>query len=120
MKIDEVLDEVLDLFEMANLRKSETGLPVNIYVSSGGTVNERHGPRIKVMNSSSDKFDVHSTVSVMLKKDIVDEDVIGYNKLDSKVLNAVRQYINLNYDCLMGYWKDEISTTELVHKLKKI
>ena len=117
MKIDEVLE---DLFEMANLRKTETGLPVNIYVSSGGAIKGRHGPRIKVMYKSSDKFDINSTVSVLLKKDIDEDDVIGYDKLDSNIFNAIKQYLNLNYDCLLEYWKDDISTMELMNKLKKI
>ena len=57
-----------DLFEMANLRKSSTGLPVNIYISSGGAVKERHGPRLKAMILKSDKFDFTRTISIKLKK----------------------------------------------------
>ena len=57
-----------DLFEMANLKKSSTGLPVNIYISSGGAVKERHGPRLKAMILKSDKFDFTRTISIKLKK----------------------------------------------------
>ena len=65
-----------DLFEMSNLRKSETGLPVNIYVSSGGSVKEQHSPRLKAMIKTSNKFMPHDTVSVLLKRDITSNDVV--------------------------------------------
>jgi hypothetical protein len=107
-----------DLFEMSNLRKKFTGLPVNIYVSSGGSVNKRHGPRIKVMNSLSDRYDPHDTISVMLKKDITQDDVVGYSRLSPDVINEIRDYINMHYDTLMKYWNDEIATDELIELLK--
>ena len=109
-----------DLFEMSNIRKSESGLPMNIYVSSGGSVNMRHGPRIKVMNTSADKFNPNSTISIILKKDITDDDIIGYQSITADELKKIRQYINLNYDTLLAYWNDEISTTEMATALKKI
>jgi hypothetical protein len=112
--------KISQLFEMSNLRKSETGLPMNIYVSSGGSVNTQHGPRIKVMVSTSDKMDPYDTVSVMLKKDITPADVIGYKRLPESVIGVLRTYININYDTLIKYWNDELSTTEMIAQLKKV
>jgi len=111
-----------DLFEMANLRKSSTGLPVNIYISSGGAVKERHDPRLKAMILKSDKFDFTRTISVKLKKDIDKDDIIGYENetIDANTLKALRKYINLNLEVLMKYWDEKIDTTELITKLKKI
>lgn len=109
-----------DLFEMSNIRKSESGLPVNIYVSSGGSVNKQHGPRIKAMMDSGDRFNPHHTVSIVLKRDITAHDVIGYEQLPPQVLHAIRDYINLNYDVLLAYWNDEISTKEMIMGLKKL
>jgi hypothetical protein len=109
-----------DLFEMSNIRKSESGLPVNIYVSSGGSVNKQHGPRIKVMINASDRFNPHQTVSVVLKQNITQDDVVGYEQLPPKVLEPLRNYINLNYDLLMAYWNDQISTKEMVMGLKSL
>ena len=124
MKIQEIYNRLFtpkdELFEMANLRKKDTGLPVNIYVSSGDVISRRHGPRIKVMYDTGDKFNHYKTVSVILKKDITDDDVVGYERLPSSILNPVRDYINLNYDILMGYWNDDISTLELGTLLKKL
>lgn len=113
MKLDE-------LFEMSNLRKVDTGLPVNIYVSSGGSTNHQHGPRLKAMITSSDKFNHNETISIMLKKDITKDDVIGYGKISNETLNKLRDYINLNYDILMKYWNDEIGTVQMIHGIKKL
>ena len=78
MKIQEIYNRLFSsrdqLFEMANLRKKDTGLPVNIYVSSGDSISKRHGPRIKVMYDTGDKFDHYKTVSVLLKRDITADD----------------------------------------------
>jgi len=109
-----------ELFEMSNIRKTTSGLPVNIYVSSGGSVNSRHGPRIKVMTNSGDKFNPNETVSVMLKKNITEDDVIGYDSLPPNVLIALRKYINVNFNTLMKYWNDEIDTAQMIHMLRKI
>jgi hypothetical protein len=112
--------EADELFEMSNIWKAESGLPVNIYVSSGGSVNQQHGPRIKAMIDSGDKFNPHNTISIMLKKDITIHDVVGYTQLPTKILDAFRNYINLNYDILIAYWNDEISTTEMIMGLQKL
>lgn len=122
MKLEEFVEteEERELFEMSNLRKSTTGLPVNIYVSSGGSVNNRHGPRLKAMFSNADKFNHSQTISVMLKKDVTKDDVIGYDKINPIILKALRTYINLNYEVLMKHWNDEIDSVELIQQLKKI
>lgn len=109
-----------DLFEMSNIRKSESGLPVNIYVSSGGSANKRHGPRINVMTNSGDRFNPHQTVSVILKRGITSDDVIGYDTLPQDVLQSIRTYVDLNYLTLIQYWNDEISTMEMLNQLKKL
>lgn len=109
-----------DLFEMSNIRKMESGLPVNIFVSSGGSVNHQHGPRIKAMISTGDKFNISDTVSIVLKRDITGADIIGYKTLPAAVISAIREYINLNYDTLLAYWDDEISTKELIDSLLPI
>ena len=124
MKFQEIYNRLFsardELFEMANLRKRETGLPVNIYVSSGGTVNKHHSPRIKVMYDTSNRFNPHATVSVILKQDVTPTDVVGYNNLPNHILTPIRNYINLNFDVLIDYWNDKIDTIELSRKLKKL
>ncbi|CAB4130263.1 hypothetical protein UFOVP116_351 [uncultured Caudovirales phage] len=109
-----------DLFEMSNIRKKESGLPVNIFVSSGGSINQQHGPRIKVMVDASDRFNISDTVSVLLKQDITSADIVGYNTLPTNVLTQVREYINLNYSVLSDYWYDRISTKEMILALQPL
>ena len=108
------------LFEMSNIRKKTSGLPVNIYVSSGGAVNKQHGPRIKVMTNTGDAFNSYQTISIMLKKNFTADDIIGYHSLPSDVLAAVREYVNLNYDTLLQHWNDEIDSIELATRLKPL
>ena len=75
---------------------------------------------IKAMVTSSDKMNPHETVSIMLKKDVTNNDVIGYQQLPPNILSQLRKYLNLNYDTLLKYWNDEISTSELISELKKL
>ena len=123
MKINEVEndDDIEEkLFEMSNLRKIDTGLPVNIYISSGGPTNQKHGPRLKAMINIGDKFDPYKTVSIMLKRDITENDIVGYHKLPAKIIDSLRQYINLNYDVLMAHWDDKIGSVEVIQQLKRL
>ena len=109
-----------ELFEMSNVRKKESGLPVNIYVSSGGSVNSQHGPEINVVTDTGDKFNPYKTVSVLLKRDLTADDVVGYESLPNSVVNSLRDYVNLNYDILIAYWNDEISTAEMISGLQRL
>ena len=108
-----------ELFEMSNIRKSASGLPVNIY-ASGGSVNHQHGPRIKIMTSSADKFNPHETVSVLLKRNITANDIIGYHSLPTQIISDVREFINLNYEVLLAHWNDELDSGEMYSKLQSI
>ena len=105
-----------DLFEMSNISKDESGLPVRIWVSSKMSAAERHGPRIKVQMPDNG----HPTVSILLKLNITNDDVVGYETIPSKILIPIREFINLNYDTLMKYWNDEISTKEMILSIKSI
>ena len=105
---------------MSNLRKQDTGLPVNVYVSSGGSVNKRHSPRIKVMRSSSDKMNPNETVSVILKKNITVDDIVGYDVIPTKTFEQIQKWVHINYETLMDYWNDDISTVEMIQRIKSL
>ena len=105
-----------DLFEMSNISREDSGLPVRIWVSSKMAAAQRHGPRLKVELPGSGS----PTVPVSLKKDITTDDVVGYNSLPAGVLNPLRDFINLNYDILIQYWNDEISTKQMILSIKAI
>jgi DNA modification methylase len=54
------------------------------------------------------------------KKDITIDDVVGYETIPTKILNPLRDFINLNYDVLIQYWNDEISTKQMILSIKGI
>ena len=101
-------------FEMANLRPDSTGLPMAIWVSEKGRA--RHGPRIKVSRQHGGRMDVYHTVSVTLDDP---PRVIG-GKLPAADLNAVRRYLALNREALLGFWNGEMDTVELVARLRRL
>jgi len=109
MKVD-------DLFEMSNIAREDSGLPVRIWVSSKMSVAERHGPRLKVELPGRGS----PTIPVLLKMNITDSDVIGYNRLPSKILIPLKTFINLNYDILIQYWNNDISTKQMILAIKGI
>ena len=105
-----------DLFEMSNISREDSGLPVRVWVSSKMSAAERHGPRLKVELPGKGS----PTIPVLLRMDITSDDVIGYVTLPAKILNPLRSFINLNYDILIQYWNDEISTKQMILSIKDI
>lgn len=105
-----------DLFEMSNISREDSGLPVRIWVSSKMSAAERHGPRLKVELPGTGS----PTIPVLLKKDITADDVVGYELLPAKILNPLRDFINLNYDILIQYWNDEVSTRQMILSIRSI
>jgi hypothetical protein len=105
-----------DLFEMSNISREDSGLPVRVWVSSKMSAAERHGPRIKIEIPGKGS----PTIPVLLKKDITVDDVVGYEYVPAKILNPLRDFINLNYDVLIQYWNDEISTKQMILSIKGI
>jgi hypothetical protein len=105
-----------DLFEMSNISREDSGLPVRVWVSSKMSAAERHGPRLKVELPGKGS----PNIPVLLKMDITADDVVGYDKLPAKILSPLRDFINLNYDILIQYWNDEISTKQMILSIRDI
>ncbi|HEX9843778.1 MAG TPA: hypothetical protein VGC20_13555 [bacterium] len=101
-------------FEMANLRPKNTGLPMVIWVSEKGRA--RHGPRIKVSRQHGSKMDALNTVSVTIDNE---PRVVG-GELPARDLDALKRYIALNIEPLLGFWNGELDTVELVARLRQI
>lgn len=103
------------LFEMSNLRPSETGLPMVVWIlpKSG---REKHGPRIKVQTKHGRKMDASNTVSVSVSDKPKIMAGSGLSQKDFKIISA---FINKHKEALMGYWDEELSTMELISKLNK-
>jgi len=100
--------------EMANLSKESTSLPVIIYVSDHRGVN--HGPRIKCNTGygrwTGQSFTVtieHEPRALGNTGDIKPADV-----------QTVVDWVKMNYEPLLQYWKLEIGIGELIAALQSI
>lgn len=104
-------NEFIDLFEMANVKQHETGLPMIIFVSPNNA-------RIKVQTNHSHKTRDDLFVSVSIDKD--NPEIVAGEGLSNKDFDLVQKYIKLNYNLLMSLWLDKISSTEFVNQSKRI
>lgn len=109
--------EIVDLFEMANLFPATTGLPVTIWVSSEGSNGRQfpQGPGIKVGNSP-ESIDIGVSVSVSIAM----KPVIHDGRLPKVVYDAVKKFIRKNMECLLDYWYGKIDTKQLLERIKKV
>jgi hypothetical protein len=104
-----ILMDNRNLWEMANLQTSLTGLKSVVFVS--WKANARHGPRIKVSNIAGRMHpDDNFTVTVENEPR-----VIGKCKLKQQDLENVIDWVKLNKNHLMDVWKngDEMNPTEV-------
>jgi hypothetical protein len=117
--LQEAAEEADRLFEMANLRQVETGLPMIIWadVDRKGSHNQ---PRLKVSTSHATRVGDDELVSVSIEDS---PKILQKNKQDvlsSADMQALSEYIRLNKAALLGYWNGEIGTLELHRHLKKV
>ena len=102
------------LFEMSNIRKSESGLPVNIWASYK---NASHGPRIKVQTNYGTKM-TDDFFSITISDE---PKVIGKTgEIKSSDIILVKKFIMLNKELLLKFWKDEIGASDVFNNLKKL
>lgn len=104
---------------MANMRTRRTGIDgAVIWVSPGefGGADSHHGPRINVM--LGDKVTTEGlkvAVSVRLTNPL---DVLG--RLPANVEKQVVKFINKNRNVLVGHWKGETDTEEMLKLIVSI
>ena len=120
-KLNEELKNYLienSLWEMANLKKTRTGLPVLIYISSNKS---SHGPRIKFLDSYADSigdnYDLLVPLTVSLNPEIPIDHKLNINIRD---FEKIRQWVIKNYDLLMSLYNDEIDEIEAGLKQQRI
>lgn len=128
-RINEIVDEVINkhlsamaegghlanddeaLNEMANLYLRRTGINTRIYISSR---EGRHGPRIKVYNSSNDES-FSMSIEDAPKVLIGNPDIVS-----NKVRGQVIRWIQINKEVLLYYWQHpEMDIDELLGKIQK-
>ena len=103
------------LYEMANIPKSDTHLPYDIWVDSSGRFrnNKHFEPRIKI------HFD-DNLIPFLIDKDnssIPDsvKQQLGFDKIAKQRL--IELWVKNHYELLMKHWKGEISDRELLNQL---
>jgi hypothetical protein len=104
-----------DLFEMANLSPSLTGLPMVVWISERG--GPRHDARVKVSLVHGRRARPDHTASVSIRPDVR---VVAGPALDTRDLELVRRWVELNRDALLAYWEGDLLTDEVIAKLKPV
>jgi len=107
--------EPMNLWEMANLGTSTTGLDGLIVWVSGGGEKLKHGPRIKVVRGTKFKPELSSTIPLTGIPRI-----IGNADLSQEEFAKLISWIEKNRQTILKYWNDEIHTAEMVNMIKKV
>jgi hypothetical protein len=116
MKVNEIGPDVPvapeDLFEMANLYPSTTGLPMTVWVSPRG--NAHHDVRVRVNMTDGDQIDIGDTAVVVVRS----TPCVIAGQLSPAGAQAVFRWISLNTDALVAYWEGQIDAEELCQMLR--
>lgn len=109
MNLKEIFNRQLRVADKANFYQNFTGVDAIIWVSPKYA---GHKPRVKVTKGDdSVSMSIEDEPEILAPKN---------PKLDVSVINAVKQWIGLNKETLIGYWDMEFDTSVLVSKLKKL
>lgn len=113
-KIAKARREPEDLYEMANLFPEDTGLPVTVWVSPRGRA--RLAARIKVCRGPGNRMVPSNTAVVAIEP----EPRLVEGRLQAEYLRPVMQWTALNSEALLAYWRGEIGTGALIHRLQRV
>ena len=111
--LDPVPDD--DLYEMANLSPSLTGLPMVVWISERGGA--RHDARAKVALVHGRRAHPHQSASVSVRPTV---EVVAGPALDRRDLELVRRWIEINREALLAYWNGDLLTDEIIGRLASI
>lgn len=109
------------LTEMSNLRKNQTGLPVNIWVDDIGVErkSKHNQPRIKFQNDNADRMH-EETISMSISEN---PEILQKNQkinISNEDVNKIKKFVKLNKNVLIEYWNQNIELLELFKRIKKI
>ena len=111
-----LLDELAEVEaeeEMVNLTEADTGIANIIFVSPKARM--RHGPRVKVAIDPPDSYSPYGKIAVVdFKGNLVAGD------MPADLLRQVQKFVELNEAVLTEYWLYQISTRELLNRLRQI
>ena len=104
----------VDLFEMANLSPTLTGLPMVVWVSERGRA--RHDVWIKVHMAHGRQMSISNTATVAVRP--IPRLIAG--QLSAADMQGVSEWIRLNEAALVDYWDGRIYTDELIQRLQRL
>jgi len=110
-----VADEPDDLFEMANLSPTLTGLPMIVWITERG--HARHDARVMVSLVHGRRARPDRTASVSVRPTV---EVVAGPEVDRRDLDLVRQWIELNRAAIIAYWNGDLLTDEVIARLRPI
>ncbi|RLI85205.1 MAG: hypothetical protein DRP01_06695 [Archaeoglobales archaeon] len=106
-----------NLYEMANVGPSKTGLPYGIWISHKGSV--RHGPRIKSYPEGYANKKSVVVVSIGADPEVIKKP--RRPKIPSASLGKLVEYVKKNQEILLQYWNDDdMDTQDLLSGLKAL
>jgi hypothetical protein len=108
-------DEADDLFEMANLSPTLTGLPMVVWISERGRA--RHDVRVKVSLTHGRRARPDRTASVSVRPKV---EIVAGRELDRRDMELVRQWIDLNREAIVAYWNGDLLTDEVIARLTPV
>jgi hypothetical protein len=92
-----------DPFDMSNLLGKKTGLPFVVWISPSMGVT--HNTRVKISRHPNVKRSELTTVEIRPLVRVI----VG--SLSADDLTLLQQWVELNYDTLIGYWEGDIEDT---------
>jgi hypothetical protein len=100
---DGAITDDRDLFELVDIRPEISGLPFIVWISEKGGA--RHDVRVKVSLGPRVR-EFTATVSVRPQVELL------AGELSASDLKAVRDWVDLNRDVIVGYWNGDILYTD--------
>ena len=113
---NEFLNQEEDLFELANMGQQDTGLPMIVWISEKRA---SHGPRVKVSRTYNHRAIAGDTFSI----DVSDEPKIvagDRGDITTEDLQKAFDWVVLNKNLLLQYWKGDILTGDFFRRCAKV
>jgi hypothetical protein len=104
-----------DLFELANLSPTLTGLPMIVWISERGRA--RHDARVKVSLVQGRRAHPDRAASVSVRPTV---EVVAGPELDRPDMELVRQWIGINREAIIAYWNGDLLTDEVIARLQPV
>ena len=92
----------MQLYEMATLRKKDSGLPVNLYIDDSLSYKRgKHSKRVKFQTDKGDKPNTRGSFSSMtLDGKVVEKTLPKKLEISQRDIEAVSNFVINNYECL--------------------